>query len=68
MVFSLRLPKLSGGPAENPKKISEILKVLETPKIFAKILKFPEKRENANFVWRFRRILRSLRISFGPNG
>ena len=39
MVFSLRLPKLSGGHAETPKKI------LEIPEIFAEISKISEIRE-----------------------
>ena len=42
MVFSLRLPKLSGGPVETPKKIPKIPKVSE---IFAEIPKFSEKTE-----------------------
>ena len=42
MAFSLRLPKLSGGPVETPKKIPKIPKVSE---IFAEIPKFSEKRE-----------------------
>ena len=45
MAFSLRLPKLSGGPVETPKKTLEISKVSETPKIFAEISKFFDKRE-----------------------
>ena len=45
MALSLRLPKLSGGPAETPKKIPEILKVSEILDIFAKIPKIYKKRE-----------------------
>ena len=56
MVFSLRLPKLSGGPAETPKKIPQISKVSEIPEIFVEIPKISEKKGNANFIrrlWRF---------------
>ena len=45
MAFSLRLPKLSGGPAETPKKIPEIPKVSEILEIFVEILKISKKRE-----------------------
>ena len=39
MVFSLKLPKLSSGPAETPKIIPKIPKVLEIPDIFVEIPK-----------------------------
>ena len=39
MVFSLKLPKLSGGPAKTSKNIPKIPKVLEIPDIFVEIPK-----------------------------
>jgi hypothetical protein len=52
MAFSLRSPKLSGGPAETPKIFAETPKVSEIPKN----------------LWRLRRFLREMLTSFGDFG
>ena len=43
MAFSLKLPKLSSGPAETPKIIPKIPKVSEILEIFAEIPEISEK-------------------------
>ena len=45
MAFSLKLPKLSSGPAETLKIIPKIPKVSEIPEIFAEIPDISEKWE-----------------------
>jgi hypothetical protein len=54
MAFSLRLPKLSGGPVEIPKIFAETPKVLEILKNIVEILKFFEKRQMLTLSGDFR--------------